>query len=54
MKREALFYEMIFKRKSFHIFKETGKIASEELIITGDLADQIGGDAAQDLPRPSA
>ena len=31
MKREALIYEMILKRKSFHIFKETGKIASEEL-----------------------
>ena len=28
---EELFYEMIFKRKSFHLFRETGKISSLEL-----------------------
>lgn len=31
MNQEALFYEMIFKRKSFHIFKDIGKITDEEL-----------------------
>lgn len=31
MKNEQLFYEMIFKRKSFHIFKEIGEISAEEL-----------------------
>ena len=28
---EELFYEMIFKRKSFHLFKDIEKISSEEL-----------------------
>ena len=31
MDREALFYEMIFKRKSFHIFREIGEITAQEL-----------------------
>lgn len=28
---KQLYYEMIFKRKSFHIFKDTGTISSEEI-----------------------
>ena len=31
MKNNEMFYEMIFKRKSFHIFKDIGCIAPEEL-----------------------
>lgn len=31
MNREQLFYDMIFKRKSFHIFKDIGEISTEEL-----------------------
>lgn len=31
-KQEELFYEMIFKRKSFHIFKEIGCISEVELM----------------------
>lgn len=31
MNRTELFYEMIFKRKSFHIFKDIGQITFEEL-----------------------
>lgn len=31
MNREQLFYDMIFKRKSFHLFKEIGQISVEEL-----------------------
>lgn len=31
MNQEELLYQMIFKRKSFHIFKDTGKISDEEL-----------------------
>lgn len=31
MNREELFYDMIFKRKSFHLFKNTGEISPEEL-----------------------
>lgn len=29
--RQELFYPMIFKRKSFHLFKEIGQISAEEL-----------------------
>lgn len=28
---ESLFYQMIFKRKSFHLFKDIGRISDEEL-----------------------
>ncbi|MBQ8246077.1 MAG: nitroreductase [Lachnospiraceae bacterium] len=31
MKNNEMFYEMIFKRKSFHIFKDIGRIVPEEL-----------------------
>lgn len=31
MNREQLFYDMIFKRKSFHLFKDIGEISKEEL-----------------------
>lgn len=31
MNQEALFYDMIFRRKSFHIFKETQRITPSEL-----------------------
>ena len=31
MKNNEMFYEMIFKRKSFHMFKDIGSIAPEEL-----------------------
>jgi len=31
MKKNEMLYEMIFKRKSFHIFKDIGYIAPEEL-----------------------
>ena len=32
MNREELFYEMIFKRKSFHIFKDIQTISESELV----------------------
>lgn len=31
MNQELLFYDMIFKRKSFHLFKDTQNISSSEL-----------------------
>lgn len=31
MKNNEMFYEMIFKRKSFHMFKDIGRIVPEEL-----------------------
>ena len=33
MEQEQLFYDMIFKRKSFHIFKDTQGISTSELEI---------------------
>ena len=33
---DELLYQMIFKRKSFHLFKDTGRISDEELKQIGE------------------